>query len=121
MAISMRRSSAFLGSMTWPPLSTKSYWAIARQGSSRASKILCTNNTLLGFVPGHVLALAIGFNAHHASRDAVVPQHRIALERRIVTDGCLQIAMMQFDILAAGFLMRDWLHVFGVLTLRLND
>src|SRR5258705_9534873 len=120
MATSMRRSMPFLGSMTWPPLSTRSYWAIARHGSKRASKILCTNNTLLRLVPCHVFPLPIGFHAHHARRHAVVAEHRIAFKRLIVPDRCLQVTVMQFDILTACLLVLNGLHIFGVLALRLD-
>src|SRR5512132_1250948 len=105
--MSICRSIAFFGSMTWPPLITRSNWACAEQQRIRPKTALRTDDPFLCLVPRHVFSFSVRLHAHLAGHPAVIPQHAVAFERLVRADGCLQIAMMQRDIFAARLLMCD--------------
>src|SRR6266852_1433385 len=117
MATSRTPSMSFLGSMTWPPFSTRSYCAAASLTKSIArSNPRCrlrTDDALPLLVPGHVFALAIRLHSHGAGHHAVVAQHAVALEWLVFTDGVLQVAMMRLGGFRACFLVHDLLGLLG--------
>src|SRR5258708_4145170 len=80
-ATSICASMPFLGSITCPPFSTRSYWARAAAHRNKAIMSLRTDDPLLGFIPGHILSLPVRLHAHLAGHHAIVSQHAIALER----------------------------------------
>src|SRR5258706_13354689 len=117
-ATSICASMPFLGSITWPPLSTMSYWARAAVHRSRAKMRLRTDDTLLRFIPGHIFSFPIRLHAHLAGHHAIVSQHAVALERLIGSNRRVQVVVVERQVLGAGLLVHDGLHVFGEGALR---
>src|SRR5439155_24339343 len=99
-------------------LSTISYWARAVAHRSRAKMRLRTDDPLLGFIPGHIFSFPVRLHAHLAGHHAIVSQHAIAVEWLVCANGRVQVAVVQREVLRAGFLMHDGLHVFGEGPLR---
>src|ERR1043166_1312727 len=120
MATSICASMPFLGSITWPPFSTMSYWACAAVQRNTAAMSLRTDDALLGLIPRHIFSFPVGLHSHLAGHHAIVSQHAIAFERFVRSNGGMQVVVVEREILRAGLLMHDGLHVFGEGPLRRN-
>src|SRR5689334_5131106 len=117
-ATSIGASMLFLGSIRWPPLSTRSYWARAAAHRNRATMSLRTDDPLLGFIPGHIFSFPVGLHTHLAGHHAIVSQHAIAFERLVGSNGRVEVVMVERQIFRARFLVHDGLHVLGEGALR---
>src|SRR6266852_4768440 len=102
-ATSICASMPFLGSITCPPFSTRSYWARAAAHRNKAIMSLRTDDPLLGFIPGHILSLPVRLHAHLAGHHAIVSQHAIAFERLIGANRRVQVVVVERQVLRARF------------------
>ena len=65
----------------------------------------------VGVVPSDVLPFAEGLDCHLAHGNCVHAQHTVTIQRLILTDRVLQIAVMQRDIFSTLLFVGDRLHV----------
>ena len=73
------------------------------------------------WIPSQVSLLPEGFNTHEGYDSAVIAELDVAAQRLTLTDGLVQIPMMELNILSPGFLVHQGTHLLRFPFLWLNQ